>query len=89
MAGELIVGREKFLQFAQCFCDKISLFSIKLLDLWLDDNVVGFLNSLSGSHFWRKKFRRKNFCKLVFDRENHENSHLTKFCRYTVLYLLD
>ena len=44
MAGELIVGREKFPQFARCFYDKMGQFSVELLDLWLDDNVLGFLN---------------------------------------------
>ena len=45
--GELVVGREKFPQFAQRFYDKIGQFSVDLLDLRLEDTVLGFLNSLS------------------------------------------
>ena len=39
MTGELIVSREKFLQFAQCFYDKMSQFSVELQDPLLDDNA--------------------------------------------------
>ena len=80
MAGELIVGPEKFLQFAQCFYNKMVQISAELLDPWLDDNVLGFLNLLKASHFWKK-----NFCKPVFGHENHENFCLAKISRYTML----
>ena len=85
MAGELIVGPEKFLQFAQCFYNKMVQISVELLDPWLDDNVLGFLKLLTASLFWWKKFHRKNFCKPVFDHENHENFCLAKISRYTML----
>ena len=39
MTGELIVSRKKFLQFAQCFYNKMSQFSVKLRDPLLDDNA--------------------------------------------------
>ena len=44
-ADELIVGREKFPQFARRFYDKMRQFFVELLNPWLDDNVLGFLNS--------------------------------------------
>ena len=56
MTGKLIVSREKFLQLAQCFYDKMSQFSVKLWDPLLDDNVVSFLNLSSARNFWRKDF---------------------------------
>ena len=53
------LSREKFLQLAQCFYDKMSQFSVKLLDPLLDENVVGFLNLSSARDFWRKDFSRQ------------------------------
>ena len=61
MTGKLIVSREKFLQLAQCFYDKMSQFSVKLRDPLLDDNVVGFLNLSSARNFGGKIFREKKF----------------------------
>ena len=58
MTGKLIISREKFLQLAQCFYDKISQFSVKLRNPLLDDNVVGFLN-LSARNFRRKDFSQE------------------------------
>ena len=51
----VIVGREKFLQFAPWFYDT---FSVDLLDLQLKHTVLGFLSSLA-RNFWRKKFSRE------------------------------
>ena len=42
MTGELIVGREKFPQFARWFYDKIS---VDLLNLRFKHTVFGFLSS--------------------------------------------
>ena len=56
MTGELIVGHEKFPQFARCFYDQIGQFSVELLVSRLEDIVLGFLNLSSARNFWRKKF---------------------------------
>ena len=84
MTGELIVSRKKFLQFAQCFYNKVSQFSVKLRDPLLDDNA--WLPQLVVSKkFVEDKFFARNFRKLVFDCENRENfclpkiSHLNSF----------
>ena len=50
--GELIVGYEKFPQFARCFDDKIGQLSDNLLDLRVEGTVL----DLSARTFWRKKF---------------------------------
>ena len=55
VTGELIVGCK---QFAPCFYDKMGQFSVELLDLQLDDNVLGFLNLSSARKFCRKNFSR-------------------------------
>ena len=68
MTGELIVSRETFLQFARCFYDKMSQFSVKLRDPLLDDNA--WLPQLVSKKFLEEKFFARNFHKLVFDREN-------------------
>ena len=70
MTGELIVGREKFLQFAQWFYDK---FFVDLLDLQLKHTVLGFLSSVSKKLLEEEIFAGTNFHKLAFDCENHEN----------------
>ena len=68
---ELIVSRETFLQFAKCFYNKMSQFSVKLLDPLLDDNA--WLPQLVVSKkFLEKKLFARTFRKLVFDRENCE-----------------
>ena len=64
ITGKLIVGRENFLQLAQCFYDKMSQFSVKLRDPLLDDNVVSFLNLSSARNFW-KIFHKKKFSQTV------------------------
>ena len=50
--GELIVGHEKLPQFARCFYEKMSRFSIKLRDPLLDNNVLGFFNLSSARNFF-------------------------------------
>ena len=79
--GELIVGREKFTQFARCFYDKIGQFSINLLVPRLEEAVLDFL---SARNFWKKFFAGTNFRELMFDHKNHENFCLTKISHYTV-----
>ena len=55
--------------------------SVKLLDPQLNDNVLGFLNSLA-KNFWRKKFSREEiFHELVLD---CENLCLVEISRYIV-----
>ena len=61
MTGKVIVSRKKFLQLAQCFCDKMSQFSVKLWDPLLDDNVVSFLNLSSARNFWKDFSREEIF----------------------------
>ena len=39
--GKLIIGYQKFPQFARCFYDKMGQFSVDLRDLQFDDNVLG------------------------------------------------
>ena len=82
-AVAVMTGREKFLQFAQCFYDKIGQFSIDLLDLQFKDTVFGFLNS----NFKRKNFVGTNFCELVFDGENCEVPHYTVFNEHCATYI--
>ena len=55
--GELIVGREKFPQFARCFDDKIGQLSDNLLALRLEGTVL----DSSARTFWRKYFRGNKF----------------------------
>ena len=57
ICGELIVGRKKFPQFAQCFNDKIGQLSDNLLDLRLEGTVL----DSSVRTFWRKYFRGNKF----------------------------
>ena len=59
ITGELIIDHEKLPQFARCFYEKMSQFSVKLRDPLLDDNVLGFLNLSSARNFWRKNFSRE------------------------------
>ena len=61
--GELIVDCKKVPLFAECFYNnfEIGQFSVDLLDLWLKDGVVSFLNSSSarslvGTNFCRNRF---------------------------------
>ena len=48
---ELIVGHQKFLQFARCFYNKMGQFSS-----WLNDNMLGILDSSERVNFQSKKF---------------------------------
>ena len=50
---ELIVVQQKFLQFARCFYNKMGQFTS-----WLNDNVLGILNSSERINFQSKKFLR-------------------------------
>ena len=56
----------------------MSQFSVKLWDLLLDDNVLARLPQLVISKKFLEEnfFMGRNFCKLVFDCENHENFDL-------------
>ena len=61
--GELIVDCKKVPLIAECFYNnfEIGQFSVDLLDLWLKDGVVSFLNSSSarslvGTNFCRNRF---------------------------------
>ena len=76
----MIVGHEKFPQFARCFYDKIGQLSVDLLDLRLEGTVL----DSSARNFGEKNFRGNKFRKLVFDRENCENFCLAKISHYTV-----
>ena len=55
--GELIIGREKFPQFARCFDDKIGQLSDNLLDLRPEGTVL----DSSARTFWRKNFHGNKF----------------------------
>ena len=55
--GKLIVGHEKFPQFARCFDDKIGQLSDNLLDLRLEGTVL----YSSARTFWRKIFCGNKF----------------------------
>ena len=57
MTGKSIVSRENFLQFAQCFYDKKSRFSVKLQDLLLNDSVLAWLPQLVSKKFLEEKFK--------------------------------
>ena len=69
MTGELIVDCKNVPLFAQCFYNnfEIGQFSVDLLDLWIKDCVLSFLNSSSarileeedilvGTNFCRNRF---------------------------------
>ena len=68
--GELIVGREKFPQFARCFYNQIGQFSVKLLDPRLEDIVLVSSTRQQENFLEEEIFAGTNFCELVFDREN-------------------
>ena len=78
--GELVVGCQKFPQFARCLYDQIGQFSVKLLVLGLENIVLSFLNFSSARNLRRKKiFAGTNFRELVLD---HENFCLMKMSHY-------
>ena len=86
--GELIVGHEKFPQFARCFYGQIGQFSVELLVLRLEDIVLRFLNLSSARKSLEEEiFTGTNFRELVLDRENRGNFFLMKISRYTVPHL--
>ena len=70
MTGELIIGREKFPQFARWFYDKLF---VDLLDLQLKHTVLSFFSSVSKKLLKEEIFAGTNFRKLAFDCENREN----------------
>ena len=94
----VIVGREKFQQFARCMdnivrsvlyysCSMVLWqFFVDLLDLRLKHIVLSVL-SLSARNFLEEIFAGTNFCELVFDCENRENFCLTKISRYMVFLM--
>ena len=83
-AGKLIVGREKFPQFARCFYDQIGQF---LSSYWICGSKTLYL--VSSTHQQEKIleeeiFTGTNFRELVFDRKSCENFCLAKISCYTV-----
>ena len=58
MTGELIISREKFRSLLDVSTTK---FYVELLDLQLDDNVLGFLNLSSARNFGKRNFHWRNF----------------------------
>ena len=84
--GELIVGHEKFPQFARCFYGQIGQFSVELLVSWLEDIVLRFLNLSSARKCLEEEiFTGTNFRELVL--ENRGNFCLMKISRYMVPHL--
>ena len=53
--GELIVDCQKFCSLLEVSAEKMGQFCVELLDLWLNDNVLSSLNSLSARDFGMKK----------------------------------
>ena len=84
MTDELIVGCEKFPQYARCFYDKKRVnFMLSYCIKPQTTMCLASSSCLQQEIFGGRNFHGKKFCKLVFDCENRENFCVAKFSRYT------
>ena len=62
----------------QCFYHEVGQFSVELLDLWLNGNMLSLLNSSSARNVWRKK-EKTIFTSWCLIAKNMEISDSQKF----------